>query len=103
MNPVRINGDGLWNRATTPNVGILKQLIGKLHAEVEAITEHILFNEDFTLTREVERFEADLIRHVLGVTNWRQNEAARILGIKPTTLHYKIRRYGILRTAGGGE
>ena len=44
---------------------------------------------------EVQKFEADLIRAALVRTNGNQSRAARILGVKHTTLNAKIKRYGI--------
>lgn len=40
-------------------------------------------------------FEKKLIRDALRATNWSQKRAAQILGIKPTTLNAKIKRYEI--------
>jgi DNA-binding NtrC family response regulator len=45
--------------------------------------------------REVRRFESDLIRCALIRTGGRQRRAARLLGIKATTLNAKIKRYRI--------
>ena len=45
--------------------------------------------------REVRRFESDLIRCALIRTGGRQRRAARLLSIKATTLHAKIKRYRI--------
>lgn len=47
------------------------------------------------LRDEVQRFEAQLIRSALITTGGRQRRAARILGMKVTTLNSKIKRYGI--------
>lgn len=48
-----------------------------------------------SLADEVHRFEADLIRTALMRTGGRQRRAARLLGMKVTTLHAKIKRYKI--------
>src|SRR5215212_6200490 len=40
--------------------------------------------------------EVRLIRTALGRTSGSQTRAARLLGLKPTTLNAKIKRYGIL-------
>lgn len=45
------------------------------------------------LRDEVRRFEAELIRRALAHTGGHQRRAARLLGIKTTTLHAKIKRY----------
>lgn len=47
------------------------------------------------LQAEVHRFEAELIRCALVRTQGRQRRAARLLGMKVTTLNAKIRRYKI--------
>jgi len=44
---------------------------------------------------EVQRFEIDLIRIALDRTNGSQTRAARLLGVKLTTLNTKIKRYKI--------
>src|SRR5947207_3968745 len=45
---------------------------------------------------EVQRFETDLIRSALERTGGNQVRAARLLGVKHTTLNAKIKRYKIL-------
>lgn len=47
------------------------------------------------LSEEVRQFEIDLIRTTLDRTNGNQTRAARLLGVKLTTLNTKIRRYHI--------
>lgn len=47
------------------------------------------------LSDEVRRFEAQLIRSALIRTNGRMRPAARLLGMKVTTLHAKIKRHNI--------
>lgn len=47
------------------------------------------------LSDEVRRFEAQLIRSALIRTNGRMRAAARLLGMKVTTLHAKIKRHNI--------
>jgi transcriptional regulator with GAF, ATPase, and Fis domain len=47
------------------------------------------------LCDEVQRFEIELIRSALSRTMGNQTRAARLLGIKLTTLNSKIKRYGI--------
>ena len=48
-----------------------------------------------SLSERVSRFEAELIRSALIKTGGRQRRAARLLGVKVTTLHAKIKRYRI--------
>ena len=47
------------------------------------------------LCDEVQRFEIDLIRSALDRTSGNQVRAARLLGVKPTTLNAKLKRYKI--------
>jgi len=49
----------------------------------------------FKLTEEVRHFEADMIRIALVQTGGGQRRAARLLGMKITTLHRKIKQYKI--------
>lgn len=48
-----------------------------------------------SLQDEVQQFEIDLIRTTLDRTNGNQTRAARLLGVKLTTLNTKIKRYKI--------
>jgi DNA-binding protein Fis len=47
------------------------------------------------LADEVRRFESAMIRSALNITGGRKRPAARLLGMKSTTIHAKIRRYKI--------
>lgn len=47
------------------------------------------------LHNEVRRFETRLIERALEETDGHQSRAARLLGLKVTTLNEKIKRYGI--------
>lgn len=47
------------------------------------------------LSTAVADFEAELIRHALASCKGNQAKAARLLGIRSNTLHYKIARYGL--------
>lgn len=44
---------------------------------------------------EVKRFEVELIERALAAAGGHQRRAARLLGLKPTTLNAKIKHYGI--------
>jgi len=54
-------------------------------------------SQSVRLYDEVQRFETALIRNALGRTGGSQTRAARLLGIKLTTLNSKIKRYKISR------
>lgn len=43
----------------------------------------------------VRRFESNIIRQALIITGGNQARAARLLGIKPNTLNYKVKLYDL--------
>ena len=47
------------------------------------------------LQEEVQRYESELIRYALLRTGGNQRRAAKLLGVKVTTLNCKIKRLGI--------
>ena len=51
--------------------------------------------ETFGLQEEVQRYEIELIKSALQRTGGNQRRAARLLGVKVTTLNCKIKRFGI--------
>src|SRR6185369_16701350 len=53
-------------------------------------------DQKLNLDDEVRKFEADLIRAALVRTGGNQARAARLLGVKHTTLNAKIKRYQLL-------
>ncbi|MDH5631469.1 MAG: hypothetical protein OEZ10_00595 [Gammaproteobacteria bacterium] len=59
----------------------------------EAITSVDM--DTHTLDQQVARFEADIIARALEQCSGNKSKAARQLGLKPNTLHYKIERYGL--------
>lgn len=82
-------------------VRALKSLALLLLHEVEQLENSTprkeeLFNDDLSLSEEVQNYEVELIRAALSRVKGNQREAARILGTKVTTLNVKIKRYGIL-------
>jgi transcriptional regulator with GAF, ATPase, and Fis domain len=89
-------------RLTNNRVKTLKSLAMLLLHEVEFL-ENLTPNktagpsEDgiFTLAGEVEHFEIELIRNALMQSRGHQLKAAKLLGIKMTTLNMKLKRYGI--------
>ena len=50
---------------------------------------------DTSLDRQLEAFEARVIAETLERCGGNKSKAARLLGLKPNTLHYKIERYGL--------
>ena len=80
---------------------LLKVLTLTLLRELEGVGGESARSEKFDLQTEVQHFEAELIRSALIMTGGRQRRAAKLLGMKVTTLHSKIRRYGLHDTANG--
>ncbi len=95
-----------FNRAVpTPGVmnnklEALKILAHNILAEISSLSQNseIATQANVDLTSEVQRYEIDLIRCALTRTGGRQRRAAALLGVKPTTLHEKMKRYGLLQT-----
>ena len=79
--------------AIDARVGSLKILAQSLMRQIELLERNASFK--FDAQAEVRRFEAELIRSALVRTGGRQRRAARLLGMKVTTLNTKIRRYRI--------
>ena len=59
--------------------------------------------QSIRLQDEVRRFETDLIRAALEKAGGNQARAARLLGVKHTTLNAKIKRYRIASDANPAE
>jgi transcriptional regulator with GAF, ATPase, and Fis domain len=75
----------------------LRDTVRQLLDEVEslAISKPVDVRSGTLFSDEVRQFEVSLIRTALGRTSGSQTRAARLLGLKPTTLNAKIKRYGI--------
>lgn len=54
-----------------------------------------LMQTDKTLDEHVAAFEARLIEQTLKRCQGNKSKAARLLGLRPNTLHYKLERYGL--------
>ncbi len=50
-----------------------------------------------TLKKLVESYERHVIEDALRASNGNQRQAAKALGVLPTTLHEKMKRLGLLR------
>ena len=93
----------LLNRTDSSADSILKLrgLISQLMAEVESLDERSLplssqeESEPIDFYQETKRFEIALIKRALRQTNGHQVLAARLLNLNPTTLHAKIKQYGL--------
>ena len=87
----------LRDEAFESRLSSLKNVAIELLSAVESLKNTTSGAEPRTLRLydEVRRFETDLIRTALVRTNGNQLRAARLLGVKHTTLNAKIKRYGI--------
>ena len=76
----------------------LRETVLQLLDEVEslAISRPVDIKRGARFSDEVRQFEVSLIRTALGRTSGSQARAAKLLGLKPTTLNAKIKRYGIM-------
>ena len=76
----------------------LRETVLQLLDEVEslAISRPVDIRNGARFSDEVRQFEVSLIRTALGRTSGSQTRAAKLLGLKPTTLNAKIKRYGIM-------
>lgn len=80
------------------NLPLIKALATTLLKEIDDLNEspEILKNEEvFSLNEKVREFETKLIKAALIKTGGNQRRAASLLGLKTTTLHNKIKSYGI--------
>lgn len=85
-------------------VKALGDVVRSLLGEVESLgIENPKANRNLKLQEEVQQFEIDLIRIALDRTHGSQTQAARLLGVKLTTLNTKIKRYGIECAGQRGE
>jgi transcriptional regulator with GAF, ATPase, and Fis domain len=93
-----LNGQREQNdRTLNGQVEVLKDLALALLREVETLrrTDPPDVRRGINFYEEIKRFEVDLIRRALARTGGHQTRAARLLGIKLTTLNHKIKRYNI--------
>ena len=78
-------------------INILRETVLQLLQEVESLTiaAPAGLKVGARLDEEVRQFEMSLIRTALGRTAGSQTRAAKLLGLKLTTLNAKIKRYHI--------
>jgi DNA-binding NtrC family response regulator len=79
------------------NLDSLREAALMLLREVESLAsrEEPRNGQPLGLQEEVQRYESELIRHALQRTGGNQRRAAKLLGVKVTTLNCKIKRLGI--------
>lgn len=96
--PAELNGQhNEKDRTLSGQVEVLKDLALALLREVETLrrADPPDVKRGINFYDEIRRFEVDLIRRALARTGGHQTRAARLLGIKLTTLNHKIKRYHI--------
>ena len=78
-------------------INTLRETVLQLLQEVESLTiaAPTGLKSGARLDEEVRQFEMNLIRSALGRTAGSQTRAAKLLGLKLTTLNAKIKRYQI--------
>lgn len=78
------------------NLDSLREAAIMLLREVESLaSRQPRTNHQLVLQEEVQRYESELIRNALQRTRGNQRRAAKLLGVKVTTLNCKIKRLGI--------
>ena len=83
------------------NLDGLREVALMLLREVESLANRQVpqnGGQPLGLQEEVQRYESELIRHALLRTGGNQRRAAKLLGVKVTTLNCKIKRLGIPTT-----
>ena len=88
--PSRLDNGMLHNR-----LELLRELTLSLLTELESLGRSAIPapESELSLDEEVKRFEISLIRAALAKAHNNQARAARMLGVKHTTLNAKIKRY----------
>lgn len=91
--------DGLLHDECPSDVSTLKAAVfGRLMSDDKAdgtTAEVELMSRDRSLDDHVAEFEARLIEQTLKRCGGNKSKAARLLGLRPNTLHYKLERYGL--------
>ena len=79
------------------NIDTLREAAITLLREVESLAsqQEPQPTQRLALQEEVQRYESELIREALQRTRGNQRRAAKLLGVKVTTLNCKIKRLGI--------
>ena len=81
----------------------IKEFIASVTLMLEAaeVTQAEAFQASGDFYENVERFEISLINRALSLADGNQRKAAKMLGLNPTTLNAKIKRYGIRQSVSG--
>ena len=91
------NASTRTSELTLQNLNSVREAALTLLREVESLRKahHLTADPSRGLQEEVQRYEIELIKQALHRTRGNQRRAARLLGVKVTTLNCKIKRYGI--------
>lgn len=96
-------GNNFINKLHLQDLEYLKSVCLLLLHEIESLQRMVpsgvqpdMMSDEFSLPDEIRHIETEFIKQALVRAKGRQNAAAKLLGIKKTTLHEKIRRYGII-------
>jgi DNA-binding NtrC family response regulator len=65
-------------------------------AEASATIAELSTSSAIDFFEEVRRFEVRLIKRALELAGGNQARAAQLLGLRTTTLNYKVKTYGLL-------
>jgi DNA-binding NtrC family response regulator len=84
-------------KSSRPLCQSMKMVLLALLDRIEALESevHSRNSDSLDLRNEVNEFEGALIRAALASTQGRQRRAARVLGMKVSTLNAKMRRYHV--------
>jgi DNA-binding NtrC family response regulator len=80
------------------NLSLIKALATTLISEIESLKiddEVKIEEENFNLSEKVKEFEIKIIKLALLKTGGNQTHAAKLVGVKNSTLHNKIKTYKI--------
>jgi transcriptional regulator with PAS, ATPase and Fis domain len=89
---------GAASESLQSQLRLISEAASSLLDQIESVGEEQEAHTDGTaasLKVEVRRLEIRLIRNALSQTHGHQRKAARLLGVKATTLNAKIKRYQI--------
>ncbi len=83
------------------NINTLREAAMTLLREVESLAsqQEPPSTQRLGLQEEMQRYESELIRDALHRTRGNQRRAAKLLGVKVTTLNCKIKRLGLQPSA----
>ncbi len=96
---------GLDNGMLHNRLELLRELTLSLLTELESLGRSAIPapESELSLDEEVKRFEISLIRAALAKAHNNQARAARMLGVKHTTLNAKIKRYQLQIARRNGD